>query len=85
LAHGGLKADLTHVHVRHAGVTTLVTQLPAPPSDPGGGLAQLRAGGAAVLRLGSPIAGEVLDRERAVPQEASADLGLPEPARKRAR
>ena len=61
LEHGGLIAELTHVHVRHAGGTTLVTQLPAPLSDSGGGLAELRACGAAVLRLGSPVAGEVLD------------------------
>jgi hypothetical protein len=41
--HGGLKAELSHVHVRHAGGTALLTQLPAPPSDPGGRLAELRA------------------------------------------
>jgi hypothetical protein len=78
LEHGGLKAELTHIHVRHAGGSALLTQLPAPLSDPGGGLAELRAGGAAVLRLGPPVAGEVLDRERAVPKEASVDLGLPQ-------
>jgi len=31
-----------------------------------------------VLRLGSAVAGQVLDRERAVPQETCADLGLRE-------
>jgi hypothetical protein len=42
-AHGGLEAELAHIHVRDAGSTALATQLPAPPSDPGGGLAELRA------------------------------------------
>ena len=76
LAHGGLKPELPHVHIRHPGGTALLPQLHAPPSDPRGGLAELRARGAAVLRLGSPVGREVLDRERVVPQEASADLGL---------
>jgi hypothetical protein len=31
-----------------------------------------------VLRLGSPVAGQVLDRVRAVAEEAAVDLGLPE-------
>jgi hypothetical protein len=52
LEHGGLKADLTHIHVRHSSLTALLTQLPAPPSDPGGSLAELPTGGAVVLRLG---------------------------------
>jgi hypothetical protein len=64
LEHGGLKAEFPHIHVRHAGGRTLLAELPAPPSDPGGGLAELHRGGATVLRLGSSVADQILDRER---------------------
>jgi hypothetical protein len=33
-----LKAELPHIQIRHAGSTALPPKLPAPPSNPGGGL-----------------------------------------------
>ncbi len=72
--HGVLEADLTHVDVRHPRIAALVVQLRAAPPDPAGGLAELLACRAMVLRLRSPIAGKVSDRERAMPQKARPDL-----------
>jgi hypothetical protein len=44
LSHRALEADLPDVDVRHCGIVTLLAQIDAPPSNPGGGLVQFCMG-----------------------------------------